>query len=372
MHRFTLDAGGLDALIASLAASGYTVYGPTSRSGAVRLEPISSVSDLPRGVTDRQGPGRYRLEKGEPEAYFDYVVGPTSLKDILFPSRRTLWRAIRDNGSIRFVGEEATAPPAAVIGARACDLAAMSIQDTVFRDGPYPDTDYIARRKQLFVVAVNCTSPAPTCFCTSMQTGPLATSGFDLSLTEVIEGTSHYFVGEAGSDQGTAMLDEVPHRAATTEEIAAARYKVAQAAGAITKHLQTQGLRDLLAANQNAGRWNATAERCLACGNCTQVCPTCFCVSTEDTVTLDGSEAQKDRRWDSCFSLDYSFMGGHPVRSSVGSRYRHWLTHKLSSWVDQFGTFGCVGCGRCITWCPVGIDLTEEVASLRATESINV
>jgi formate hydrogenlyase subunit 6/NADH:ubiquinone oxidoreductase subunit I len=372
LYRFTFDARDLDALITSLATAGYQVYGPSARSGAIRFEQITSLAELPKGITDRQGPGRYRLTRGNSMAYFDYVVGPSSIKDILFPPRRTVWRAVREDGSIRFVGQDHSAPPAAVIGVRACDLAAMRVQDTVFRDGPYVDPDYIARREQLFVVAVNCTTPAPTCFCTSMRTGPLATTGFDIALTEVIEDGTHHFVGEVGSERGAEALESVPSRPATTEEIASARYLVARAAGAITKHMQTEGLRDLLAANQNAGRWNSTAERCLACGNCTQVCPTCFCITTEDTVSLDGSEAGKERRWDSCFSLDYSFMGGKPVRQSVGSRYRHWLTHKLSSWVDQFGSYGCVGCGRCITWCPVGIDLTEEVAGLRATESVNV
>ncbi len=372
MHRFTFDARDLDALISSLAASGYQVFGPSARSGAIRFEPIMSLAELPKGITDRHGPGRYRLARGNPQAYFDYVVGPSSIKDILFPPRRTVWRAIREDGSIRFVGQDQIDPPTAVIGARPCDLAAMRVQDTVFKDGPYVDPDYVARRDQLFVVAVNCTSPASTCFCTSMRTGPLATAGFDIALTEVLEDGKHLFVGEVGSERGAEALQSVRSQPATTEEIASARYLVAQAAGAITKHMQTEGLRDLLVANQNAGRWHTTAERCLACGNCTQVCPTCFCVTTADTLSLDGTEARKERRWDSCFSLDYSFMGGKAVRKSVGSRYRHWLTHKLSSWVDQFGTYGCVGCGRCITWCPVGIDLTEEVAGLRATESVNV
>ena len=95
------------------------------------------------------------------------------------------------------------------------------------------------------------------------------------------------------------------------------------------------------------------------------MCPTCFCTTTEDVASLDAAEASRSRRWDTCFSLDFSYMGGRPQRASVTGRYRHWLTHKLSTWIDQFGESGCVGCGRCIVWCPVGIDLTEEVAAIR-------
>ncbi len=94
------------------------------------------------------------------------------------------------------------------------------------------------------------------------------------------------------------------------------------------------------------------------------MCPTCFCTDTEDVTDLTGDHAERWRRWDSCFSLDFSFVHGGTIRSSTRSRYRQWLTHKLGTWWAQFGESGCVGCGRCIAWCPVGIDLTEEVAAL--------
>jgi sulfhydrogenase subunit beta (sulfur reductase) len=98
------------------------------------------------------------------------------------------------------------------------------------------------------------------------------------------------------------------------------------------------------------------------------VCPTCFCTSVEDSTDVDGDGVVRVQRWDSCFTVDYSYIHGGSVRSSDRSRYRQWMTHKLSTWFDQFGSSGCVGCGRCITWCPVGIDITEEVAAIRATE----
>lgn len=372
MQRFTLDPVGITDLIVALEEGGFGVYGPVVSDGAIRYGPISSVDDLPRGVSAMQAPGSYRLGQSGDEALFAYAVGPSSLKDLLFPPRRTVWTAVRDNGNLRFTANPQAPEPIAVIGVRACELAAAQVQDRVLLGGRYVDPDYAARRATMFLVAVNCTEPAGTCFCTSMGTGPAVTDGFDLALTEVESGGRHILVGEAGTARGGEMLSHIPHRAATTDEMADARFAVAAAGGRITRTLNTSGLRDLLAANPLSGRWNVTAERCLACGNCTQVCPTCFCSTTEDHLSLDGSTASRERRWDSCFGLDFSYMGGRPVRATVGARYRQWLTHKLSTWVDQFGEFGCVGCGRCITWCPVGIDLTDEISAIRATEVAHV
>jgi Fe-S-cluster-containing hydrogenase component 2 len=129
--------------------------------------------------------------------------------------------------------------------------------------------------------------------------------------------------------------------------------------------MDTTGIRDLLYTNFDHPRWDNVAQRCLTCANCTMVCPTCFCTTVEDVSDVTGSHAERWRKWDSCFSQNFSYIHGGSVRSSAKSRYRQWMTHKLASWIDQFGSSGCVGCGRCITWCPVGIDITEEVRAIR-------
>ena len=139
-----------------------------------------------------------------------------------------------------------------------------------------------------------------------------------------------------------------------------------QAVNEIEKQLDTDGIRDLLLSNLNSAHWEDVAQRCLSCTNCTMVCPTCFCSTTEDVAALDSSGATRSRRWDSCFTWEFSTLHGSPVRTTTRARYRQWMTHKLASWYDQFGTSGCVGCGRCITWCPVGIDITEETALIRS------
>jgi ferredoxin len=129
--------------------------------------------------------------------------------------------------------------------------------------------------------------------------------------------------------------------------------------------MDTGDLPDLLYGNLDSPQWDLIAQRCLSCTNCTMVCPTCFCVDVQDLSDLSGQNTERQRIWDSCFNTDFSHVHGGNTRPNIRSRYRQWLTHKLASWVDQFGELGCVGCGRCITWCPVGIDLTEEITAIR-------
>jgi ferredoxin len=200
-----------------------------------------------------------------------------------------------------------------------------------------------------------------------MGTGPRPRAGYDLALTEILgDGGPHRFLAEAGSDRGADVLDALPGPPASTGDLAAADRVAAEATGQMGRAVQTEGLREVLYASAESSRWDEIATRCLACTNCTLVCPTCFCTSVEDVTDLTGTARERHRVWDSCFSADYSYLHGGSVRAATASRYRQWMTHKLASWIDQFDTSGCVGCGRCITWCPAAIDITAEAAALRA------
>ncbi|MGE5407411.1 MAG: 4Fe-4S dicluster domain-containing protein [Syntrophothermus sp.] len=367
LAKATIGLEGLEELIVALRRRGYETIGPTVRDGAIVYAEIEGVADLPAGWTDEQDGGRYRLAPREDEALFGYAVGPQSWKRFLHPPEVTLWRAGRAADGGLEVSEPPDEPPAyAFLGVRSCELHAIAIQDTVLLEGAYPDPFYAARRQGAFIVAVNCTVAGGTCFCVSMETGPRAESGFDLALTEVLGPGRHCFVCEAGSERGAELLAELPRDDAGPAELAAAAAGVAEAAANQGRQMDTDGIRDLLLDNLEHPRWEEVSERCLTCGNCTMVCPTCFCTTVEDGSDLSGEEAERTRLWDSCFTLDFSYVHGGSVRSSARSRYRQWMTHKLATWIDQFGTSGCVGCGRCITWCPVAIDITEEVAAIRA------
>ena len=202
-----------------------------------------------------------------------------------------------------------------------------------------------------------------------MGTGPKATTGFDLALTEIMDGAGHRFLIEVGTARGGEILERVPRRLAGDADREAGERVVAEAAAQMGRSLDTRDIKELLYRTLEHPRWQEVAARCLTCGNCTMVCPTCFCTTADDLTDLAGDHAERWRRWDSCFSLEFSYVHGGSIRASAASRYRQWLTHKLATWIDQFGTSGCVGCGRCITWCPVGIDITEEVRAIREAEA---
>ena len=358
----------LDLLVGALRTRGYRVLGPTVRDGAIVYDDLESADELPIGWTDRQDGGTYRLERRPDDARFGYAVGPHSWKKFLFPPRIRLWRAqLNGNGAPAVEEEPLDETPLAFIGVRSCELHAIEIQDRVFVGGKHVDRDYAARRDGIFIVAVNCFEPGGTCFCTSMGTGPKVEAGYDVALTELFDG-EHRFLVEAGSERGRELVDELQGRAAVDADLREAAASIESAAGRMGRTMETFDLRDLLARNLEHPRWDEVATRCLTCGNCTLVCPTCFCSAVEDETDLTGQEAERFRVWDNCFSVDYSYIHGGSIRPSGRSRYRQWMTHKLGTWFDQFGSSGCVGCGRCITWCPVGIDITEEVAAIRATE----
>jgi len=368
MERVALAVDALAALMRELEDRGYRVVGPTVRDQAIVYDDIASLADLPQGWTDEQDGGRYRLVRRGDDALFGYAVGPQSWKKFLYPPVLRLWETAYQGERVSVVPAEPPAERFAFIGVRACELHAIAIQDRVLLGGPHVDPHYHARREGAFIVAVNCSVAGGTCFCVSMKTGPKAEAGFDLALTEVVVEGTRLFVAEAGSDSGRDVLSRLPRRPATAEELAAAETAVSRAAAAMGRQMRSDDLRELLMRNLEHPQWDDVAERCLTCGNCTMVCPTCFCTSVEDSSDLAGGGASRTRRWDSCFTLDFSYIHGGSVRASARSRYRQWMTHKLATWIDQFGSSGCVGCGRCITWCPVGIDITQEVRAIREAE----
>jgi sulfhydrogenase subunit beta (sulfur reductase) len=363
----TIERTRIDDLFSAIARRGFTIVGPTVRDGAIIYDHIASSRDLPVGWTDEQDGGTYRLKRRTDDALFGYVVGPHSWKKFLFPPALRLFTAHR-NGRQFEVEEPAPEPVKyAFIGIRSCELHALAIQDKVFSGGQFTDPHYQALRDQVLLVAVNCVHPGGTCFCVSMKTGPRSTEGFDLALTEVLTAGAHYFVVETGSDRGKEIVGDLPHRPAEPAETAAAGQLMDEAARHMGRTMETAHIKELLYAHLEHPRWDDVAARCLTCANCTLVCPTCFCTTVEDVTDLSGDHAERWRKWDSCFTMDFSYLHGGSVRSSPKSRYRQWMTHKLASWHDQFDTSGCVGCGRCITWCPVGIDITEEVRAIRGT-----
>ncbi len=364
-----LQRTDFDGLLEALRRRGYTVIGPTVRDAAIVLDEVTSSVELPVGWTEEQDGGSYRLARRDDDALFGFTVGPQSLKQFQLPPALTIWRAhAGPDGELTELDETpAQTPRYAFLGVRSCDLHAMGILDRVLLGTPQPDPADRARTADAFVVAVQCGHAGGTCFCVSMQTGPVARAGFDLALTEIIEPGRHYFAVEVGTQRGAEVLAELPSTPASASERDAAEAIHAGTARQMGRTLDVEDLKGLLYRNLEHPRWDEVADRCLTCGNCTMVCPTCFCTRVDDVTDLQGG-VERRQEWDSCFTVDYSYMNGASVRGTPRSRYRQWMTHKLASWWDQFDSSGCVGCGRCITWCPVGIDITEEAAAIRASD----
>jgi ferredoxin len=402
-ETWVLPRTRLDDLIRLLRHDGFDVIGPRIEQMAIVYGPVQSANDLPIGWMDLQAPGSYRLQKRPDDAYFGFAVGPHSWKKYLFPPALQLWQARRTDAAFEIRETKPDPPRRALLGVRACELHAIAVQDKVFLDraGQFTDPHYALARERLFLVAVECEYPGGTCFCASMGTGPeingerpaagdgahrsgaadpspparrslpLAPSGaapaahsFDLVLTELDDA----FVVRSGSKPGRGVVERLALTAASPQQEEEARRRVAAAAEAMGRSLDVTDVRGLLHRNQEHPRWDDVAGRCLACTNCTLVCPTCFCSSVEDVTDLTLENAERVRHWDSCFNPEFARVHGGNFRPSIRGRYRQWLTHKFASWYDQFDVSGCVGCGRCITWCPVGIDVTEEISAIRTAD----
>lgn len=368
-ETYFLPRQDLGRLLERLRSDGRQVIGPTVRDGAIMLDPIERLDQLPIGWGVDVAPGKARLVERGGQRVFDQPPGPSSWKRWTFPPRVTAY-AWTDSPSDADGADEALSGlgrrprrlpvqvvPQTFLGVRACEIKALSTQDKVLREGPVVDRDYVARRRDNLIIAVECAVAGATCFCTSMGTGPEVREGFDLALSELNDG----FVVRIGTDAGRAVLEGLPLTQATGEQESSAAGSVARVRASMGEPLPMDGLPERLMAASESPAWAKVAERCLACTNCTLVCPTCFCTSISQRSDLDGTAASTERAWESCFTLDFARVAGGNFRPRVEDRYRQWLTHKFGTWWPQFGSSGCVGCGRCIAWCPVGIDVREEL-----------
>ncbi len=362
--KAVVERGDFNRLFETLSSNGYEIIGPTVRDNAVVYDKIESTEKLPIGIIEKQAGGNYRLEKNSRETLFGYVVGPQSWKKYLYPSYQELVKLTQKDRRFEAEQIEDNYSKTAFLGVRSCELEAIKIHDKVLGEREYTSSIYKKRRENTLIIGVNCARSGEMCFCTSMGTGPKLGDGFDLGITEIVNSREHYFVFEIATEKGAEVFHEIPNRQATESEITAEEKATEKAVSRMKKRLDISDIKSRLDQNFDNPYWEKIVERCLTCGNCTMVCPTCFCTNVEDDISLEGDEALRICCWDSCYNLDFSYIHGGSVRSSGYARYRQWLMHKLGYWHDQFGVSGCVGCGRCITWCPVGIDITEEAEKI--------
>ncbi|WP_119343080.1 4Fe-4S dicluster domain-containing protein [Facilibium subflavum] len=351
----------IDHLLDYLMALGYNIKGPTVKENSIVYDDIDKADQLPWGYVDNQTPGHYQISKNDEKKAFGFSVPVQSIKPMLFKEKEVLWRVSRDeSGKLAFHASESK-KKYAIFGVRPCDLRGIEIQDRVFIENAYQDVRYKQRRENLFIIAANCTSCHQNCFCVSMGDSPYADHGFDLAMTEI----EHGFVLESASDQGRQCVETLALLPASADQTQKAAENVESVFDKQQKTIpERHKVEKVLKNSWDHAQWDDVAKRCLSCGNCTQACPTCFCHTQKDAPSLDAHQSEHLREWDSCFSLDHSYTHGALYRQKLSQRYRQWLIHKFATWRDQFRTKGCVGCGRCITWCPVGIDVTEEINAI--------
>ena len=363
---YHIGIDGLERLFDLVLEQYDDVFGPRVKDGAITLERLNRFAELPVGCHDEQRPGSYAIRQTNDQTLFHYAVGPHAVKRLLHPANRRLWRTEKTQAGWEVSADDGRPRPIALFGVRSCDVESIDILDQVFTGGDYVEPHYQLARQQLLLITASCPAPSAVCFCTSMGHGPRPRH-YDINLTEINSAAEHYFVADAGTQRGQELLASLAEaaRPADMSELQAAEACIDAACNRIEKKLDTTNLAEDIAARIESPHWRDVGERCLACGNCTMVCPTCFCTTTYDVTDLDGAASEHWQSWDSCFNADFSYLNGGAVRQTVGSRYRQWLSHKLSTWHDQFGRSGCVGCGRCVTWCPVEIDIVEETRKLR-------
>jgi ferredoxin len=357
----SIQKAALNTILGRLREAGFQTIGPRVKNDTLVYEPVDSLDQLPRGYVTEQEAGHFRLIYTGHSRYFDLIPGAQSWKQFLFPPRLDLFSLQKEGKNW-----ELTTPPQdtasyAFIGVRACELAAIQIQDSVFLREDFNDPVYRARREKVFILAVNCLHPAGTCFCASMETGPRVKDGFDICVTELDD----VFLLTIGSELARNLMAGIPFELASAFLLNNAERGLESAAQQMGRTLDISDLPEMIVNNLDNPYWPEIAKRCLSCANCTQVCPTCFCWDATDQMNLSGTETHRERVWDSCFNPGYSYQAGGNTRPTINSRYRQWLSHKMGTWKQQYGTLGCVGCGRCITWCPAEIDLTQEIPALR-------
>ncbi len=318
------------------AVKTFDVLGPVkNRRGQVTFEPIQDVRVL------------------------DLDYGSTMLapRQFIYPSRQTLFNIDRKTGRHETITPK-EAKRRMIFAIHPCDMHAISVLDRTFLEG-FKDAYYKERREQTLTVVLNCNEACESGFCESMGTGPFLqlADGFDVVLTSKL---NDYLV-EFGSEEGKRIFENVDSTRSTTSQDFTEKEEIeARARGSFEKKIETGGLPELLMQNLDHPVYKRTAEsRCLGCTNCTMVCPTCYCYNIEDTTSYDLQTTKRSRYWDSCQELNFARVHEGNFRSSRKARLRQFVTHKLSTWVEQYGCFGCIGCGRCMTWCPTKIDLTE-------------
>jgi ferredoxin len=328
MSLKTINKEDMASFVAN-TMSQYAVYGPVARDSGYMFAPLADASQLRLDYTTTILPPKKYLLPQEEVLFTFRTDGMSAL-----PTFDMHWRAI--------------------FGVHTCDLHAMALLDEVFARGQ-PDTHYMKRRATTVIVSVECLAPCDeNSFCKSMNT-LTASFGYDLHLTDI----GDFYAVEVGTTAGEALLtNHGKFHDATRQEIAQLDKALSAKWGRFPRRLDVEGsdLPSLMGISQRSPLWEELGQRCLSCGSCNIVCPTCYCFDVRENVTLDGKAGERERLWDSCQLDEFARVGsGENFRKTRAQRLRHRFMRKGKYMSDKFGRTGCVGCGRCARACLVDI-----------------
>lgn len=299
------------------------------------------------------------IQKGE-EAKLDYVNTKRPGKEILFPQSEELFNYTVDTEGLR-MQDNVDSQASIVFGMRPCDVKSWVLLDNVFKNDQYTDVYYMTRRTNTLVVGLGCNEPASTCFCSSVACGPFAKEGSDIFLTDIGEA----YVVEGISEKGQELLAKLGLSEAGAEAKAAAAklQEEVKADGSVN----IEGLAEKLPGLYDHEYWNSLYEKCIGCGACTYLCPTCHCFDIADEAT--DCNGCRVRNWDGCMFPLFTLHGsGHNPKPTGKERWRQRLMHKFNYFVERYNATACVGCGRCIKNCPVNLDIRQALADIQALD----
>ncbi len=321
----------------------FSLIGPVKEDGQAEFREVSSSSELSLDYnTTMLSPGKVYLYKPR-EDLFRFSVGK----------------------SIEILEAEADQRKRVIVGVHSCDTNAILYLDKTFL-GAFRDPLYETRRNNTMIISLNCESVTGNCFCSSMGTGPFlrAGNGCDMLLTDLGE---NYLV-EIKTDRAKAVFNVDDIRLAGEDAFRLKEENEKAVLRKFRKTIRLDGLDSVLRSRPDHPVWRKTAEdRCLSCTNCVMVCPTCFCYDVIDEISMDRKSVRRLRQWDACQDAKFAEVHGGNFRARRTARLRQFVTHKLDQ-TFQYGVYGTVGCGRCITWCPTGIDLTEMAKEVQRSD----
>jgi len=297
------------------------------------------------------------LEKGM-EPFVAYSNTRNAPKNFFFPQTETMMRYMRTERGMELSGEEGEIQEAILFGVRPCDARSFVLLDKIFDQEKYKDPYYIDKRDKTTIVSLACVHPPyTTCFCTSVGGHPMSQEGVDVMLTDM----GDEYLAEFFTPKGEKLLGKMGDLPKADEAAAVKKEELsAKAAEEIQSKVAGKDIKPWLDDNFEHPFWDTIYQSCLACGTCTYLCPTCHCFDITDEAK--GSDGKRIRTWDSCmywlFTVETS---GHNPRTSQKQRWRQRLMHKFKYFVDNFDAIACVGCGRCVMYCPVNIDIRKIV-----------